>query len=466
MLNVPPKVLSVISRHTLLKTHDHVLAAVSGGPDSVALLEMLARLRDRYRFTLGAAYFDHGLRPRETPAEAGLVEARAATWGIPFYQGRGQTRDQARERRISVQMAARELRHAFLEQVRRTEGYDKIALGHTADDQVELFFLRLLRGAGPEGLGGMPPATATGIIRPLLGLTKAEVLAWLEGEGLDWCRDSSNLSRRYRRNRLRLDLLPELARHYNPRLTEAVARTQELLREEDDFWSRETVRLLAEWGVGGSGPWSMEIRELLGLHPALARRVLRKAVLRADPALAGLNCAQVEAALHLGRRPRGGGETALPGGWRLVREGGRLRLTPPGGPAADAPGETPLPPGEAGEGAAGGWIFTWRTLTREAAGEPETASPRRVWLDREQVTLPLRVRPWRPGDRFRPRGMTGTKKLQDLFVDAKVPRGERGRVPLVLSRGEIIWVVGLRLAESVGLKPETATVLILEARPE
>lgn len=471
MAAIPAQVLPFITRHGLLQAGDRILVGVSGGPDSVALLHVLGRLTPRYRLSLGAAYFDHGLRPEAAPAEAELVAAQATAVGARFYRGQGEAARRARELKVSVQMAARDLRRGWLEELRHREGYAKLALGHTADDQTELFFLRLLRGAGPEGLGGMPPATAAAVIRPLLALTKAEVTAWLEQEGIPCCQDASNRSRKYGRNRIRLDLLPELARTYNPNLAGTVARTQALLREQDDYCRQEALRWLKTWGLTAGGPWRLKTEGLAGVHPAVARRALREALLRADAALAGLNFPQLEQALHLALRPQTSGTAALPGGWRLVRDGGWLELTAEAAPQEPPPGEYVFPPGEAGECTALGWQFRWRRLPREAA--PEAAAQPQpgtgpgtmttVALDYERVRLPLAVRTWRGGDRFRPAGMAGSKKLQDVFVDAKVPRRERSGIPLVLSGGEIAWVVGMRVAEPVRVRPETREVLLITA---
>ena len=239
--DLPEWVLTYARREGLFATGDRVLVAVSGGPDSVALLHLLVRLAPELGLDLGVAHFDHGLRGEDSRADADFVADLARRLGLPCHQGRGQVRDAARRDQVSLQMAARKLRLQFLQDTRRGHGYAKLALGHTADDQVELFWLRLLRGAGLEGLKGMWPATPEGLVRPLLAVGKAVLLAWLEQEALPYRLDASNLSRAYLRNRVRLDLLPHLTRSYNPRLAQTIWRTQSLLQEDERLLARDTA---------------------------------------------------------------------------------------------------------------------------------------------------------------------------------------------------------------------------------
>ena len=239
--DLPEWVLSYARREGLFTTGGRVLVAVSGGPDSVALLHLLVRLAPELGLDLGVAHFDHGLRGEDSRADAEFVADLARGLRLPCHQGRGQVRDAARRDQVSLQMAARKLRLQFLQDTRRGHGYARLALGHTADDQVELFWLRLLRGAGLEGLKGMWPATPEGLVRPLLAVGKAVLLAWLDQEALPYRLDASNLSRAYLRNRVRLDLLPHLTRGYNPRLAQTIWRTQSLLQDDERLLARETA---------------------------------------------------------------------------------------------------------------------------------------------------------------------------------------------------------------------------------
>jgi tRNA(Ile)-lysidine synthase len=446
-------------RENLFAAGDRVLVAVSGGPDSVALLHLLHRLKNDLQLTLGVAHFDHGLRGRQSQEEARFVAGCAASLSLPCHLGEGDTREVARKERISLQMAARRLRLRFLQDTCRSHGYPKLALGHTADDQVELFVLRLLRGAGPDGLRGMLPATPEGLVRPLLAVGKEAILAWLEQESLPYRQDPSNLKRDYLRNRVRLDLLPQM-QSYNPRLKEAVWRTQALLQEEARLLAPEVSRAFQEVGEASTPDfYRVHLPGFLELPAALQKLVVR-AVLQSLLAEYPLSAAQVGAVLDLARAKQSGGLIAL-GTCRVARAGGELHIFS----RLPAPSRDPAwLPSSPGRFEAGGWI--WRLADR---GCPPPADrppgPQIAWLDRDRLRFPLQVRHFKPGDRFWPGGAPGPKKLQDFLVDEKIPRWLRAYLPLVLSNEEIVWVAGLRVAEPAKVTNASGKLLEMELSP-
>lgn len=470
--DLPSWVKAYVRQEGLCRPGDRVLAGVSGGPDSVALLHLLYQLRQDLGLELAVAHFDHGLRGSESEEDAAFVVRLARDLALTCHRGEGRVKELARAERISLQMAARRLRLDFLRQTCRHQGYTKLALGHTADDQVELFFLRLLRGAGPEGLKGMWPATPEGLVRPLLALGKDTLLAWLHQEGLSYRQDLSNLDRRYLRNRFRLDLLPGLLL-FNPRLREAVWRTQALLQEEERLLAQETDRAW-EAVARPLAPevFALALPRLLGLPPGLQKRVLRAAVGK----LAGgreITSAQVAALLALARGEKSGGQLPL-GEVRVARAGRELHVfqnlaaPPPGSvtllsatlvslqKTGNRKQKTLVSPE--------GWGWRLRRLPGPLP-QPRPTSPLTAWLEAEKVEFPLEVRHFRPGDRFWPLGAPSPKKLQDFLVDNKIPRWLRPHLPLVESGGTIIWVVGLRIAEPAKLTPNTRHILELEATP-
>jgi tRNA(Ile)-lysidine synthase len=456
-----PAVRRFASAEDLFAPGSRVLVAVSGGPDSVALLHLLLRIAPEWGLRLGVAHFDHGLRGEVSREEARFVAGLARDLELPCHAGGGDVRGLAKAGKISLQMAARRLRLGFLEKVRRDHGYHRLALGHTADDQVELFFLRLLRGAGSEGLKGMWPRTPGGLVRPLLSVGKVVLLAWLHQEQLPYREDQSNLSRRYLRNRVRLDLLPKLERDYNPRLRAAVWRLMTHLQEDERLLAETTGEALNTVGRWLTRDWTaLAIPRLLALAPALQARLLRRA-LGHFLSHQEITSTQVKNLAALAQGKKSGG-TMTYGSCQVARAGQELHffspLPPPPGPQStllSALGTVESP---------GGWRLEARSLSKPRP-DRHPLSPALVWLDQDQVSFPLSLRLVLPGDRFWPEGAKGARKMQDFLVDAKIPRWLRPYLPLVISGEVIIWVPGLRLAESVKLAPATSRVLELEVSP-
>jgi tRNA(Ile)-lysidine synthase len=459
--DLPQWVLAYARRERLFTPGDRVLVAVSGGPDSVALLHLLLRLRSPLGLDLGVAHYDHGLRGEASQGDAGFVADLAQGLGLPCHLGRGEVKAAARRNKVSLQMAARQLRLQFLRETRQRQAYTRIALGHTADDQVELFWLRLLRGAGLEGLKGMWPATPEGLVRPLLAVGKAPLLAWLEQEALPYRVDASNLSRTYLRNRVRLDLLPHLSQLYNPRLAQTIWRTQALLQEEERLlardaeaaWDRLARRLAPDC-------FALDLPRFFSLEPALQRRVLRLAVAKIGAAVT-LTAPQVGALLALARSQRSGGLISLGEGVQVARAGPALHvMTPLPDPPRQA---TPLSTGPGRVDSPDGW--RWQMSRRSWRPGDPWPPPEVAWLDPDRLSWPLMARAWRPGDRFWPQGASGPQKLQDFFVNAKIPRWLRPHLPLVADAGQIVWVPGLRVAETVRPGPACREILEITVAP-
>lgn len=463
--DLPEWVLTYARREGWFAAGDRVLVAVSGGPDSVALLHLLVRLAPELRLDLGVAHFDHGLRGEDSRADADFVAGLARRLGLPCHQGCAQVRDAARREQVSLQMAARKLRLQFLQETRHGHGYDKLALGHTADDQVELFWLRLLRGAGLEGLKGMWPATPGGLVRPLLAVGKAVLLAWLEQESLPYRLDASNLSRAYLRNRVRLDLMPYLARGYNPRLAQTIWRTQRLLQDDERLLAREAAAAWDRVARRLAGDcFALDLDRFFCLEPALQRRVLRTGVARLGADLT-LTAPQVAALMALAGGERSGGLISLGKEGENVqaaRSGRALHLMK--ALPDPAPEATLLPDSPAAVDSPAGW--RWRISRRACRPGDPWPPPEVAWLNPARVSLPLTARGWQPGDRFWPLGAPGPKKLQDFLVDAKIPRWLRPHIPLVAAAGgEIVWVAGVRIADPVKLQPDKGEALEITLAP-
>lgn len=439
------------------------MVAVSGGPDSVALLHLFCRLREAWGWRLHVAHLDHQLRP-EAEAEARFVWNLARDWGLGISLGREQVRSRARPG-DSLEDVARRVRREFLLRVARVMGAEKVVLGHHADDQAETVLLHLLRGSGTGGLAGM--AWQQGVfVRPLLEVTRAEIESYCSRHRLPFVRDPSNADPSFWRNRIRGELIPLLQSKFNPRIVEAVGQTAQVLAEEDRYLEEELDRLWPHL-LSEVRPERVALvrSELAALPLALRRRAVRRAffllVGRENNFLTYRQVEEVLATL-LGQP---GKRISLPQGVTAFGEGERLVLSRK--PPAPFPDDLPWPPCRRlpvpGRVQMGGWQIEAEILDREEGAEP--GSRWQVDCDWDRLSGPLFLRYWQPGDYFWPRGLGRRKKLQDFFVDAKVPRAQRHRIPLVVCAEGIVWVVGYRPDERWKVTPATSRILRLYALP-
>jgi len=443
------RVARTIARHEMVAAGDHVLVALSGGPDSVALLAALHALAGRLQLRLTAAHFNHGWRGAESVRDQACADDVAARFGVSCVVGSPGAPLARRNREAS----ARAARYAFLERVAAAHGCTRIATGHTADDQAETVLLHLLRGAGWDGLSGIPPVRNATVIRPLIGWERRDVLAFLDDQGLPFCHDSSNTDRRFLRNRVRLEILPCL-QALNPRATHHLAAAATLAAGER--------AALDAWAAAMLGPEAvLTVATLRAVAAGLRGRLVRTWLRRHRGSLRRLSAAHVQAVVDLALGGRPNAEGALPGG-RVVRAyDGFAWVGEPPPAVPDVAYE--IVPGRAID-LAGGWRIVAAVDTR-----PDTpvAPPVDLWTclaDADVVSVPLHVRRGRAGDRIQPLGMTGHRKLQDVFVDRKVPRTERRSCPVVTVADAVLWVPGVVRSAHALIGPGTRSVLRLSAQ--
>lgn len=453
-------VQATIDRHRMLATGDIAVLAVSGGVDSMVMLHLLLRLRSRYRISLHVAHLNHNLRETESAQAAEFVRGRCQACQVPvtiMTAGRATLRE---ERTDSLQAAARDLRYRFLRQVADEQGANRIVLGHHRHDQAETVLMNLLRGSGARGLGGIPPVRGR-IIRPMIDCSREEIEQYARQEGIAYVEDSSNRDLSYSRNRIRLGLLPELAKRYNPRVVHALANTATILEAEDSCLNEiaETARRAAL--IAQSHEQSvLSVPGLAALPTALRWRVIRRSVEELRRGRSGLTFQQVLVIDRLVLTEGAQGVIHASGRLRVRRAGEHMILSMGEGCAADR--ITSIPLVIPGLTAIAGSSFILRSdLLDEWSGNEPSPDPWTALLDADRAGHELYVRGWEEGDRFVPLGLDGRKKLQDFFVDEKVPRDRRGSVPLVVSGGRIAWVVGLRVDERFKVSGSTRRVLRL-----
>jgi tRNA(Ile)-lysidine synthase len=445
------EVARAVRRHRLLRRRDSVLVGVSGGPDSVALLLALDEL-GRSGWRIGVAHVNHHLRARESDRDQRFVEKLARRLGYEIHVTHARLRSKA-----NLEERARYARYRALSAVARRRGYRRIATAHTIDDQAETVLHHVIRGTGGKGLAGVRPERADGVIRPLLGVSRAQVIAFLRRRGARHRVDRTNRDPRFTRNRLRARVLPLLERELNPRVKEALSRLAELSREDEDLLERVARRSGRRVLHGGH----LVCARLASIHPALQRRVVRAWLARMRGAAKAIELDHVERARALASTGHDGQSLSVPGG-SLARHRGRLYWNPrQKRPARYA---RRIVPG--GEVVVSGWRVRAQSVRRAVDPGPWRAVFDSAKLDGSR----LRVRSARPGDRIRPLGLGGSKKLQDVFVDAKVPRHERATWPILEAGGSIAWVAGLVRSEKALVGRASRRLLVVEAlrqnRPE
>ena len=447
-----------IKAHDLARPGTGVVVAVSGGSDSVALAHLLCSLdRAGELRVLGLAHFNHQLRPAADEDEQFCARV-AQSLARPFLADREQVAERAKAERRSLEDAAHRARHEFFQRASRHFGAYVVALAHTRDDQAETFLLRLLRGAGARGLAAMHPRHGT-IIRPLLECRRADLRAYLDSQQIAFVCDESNEDLTIPRNRIRAELLPLLERRFNPSIVDVLADEAEIAREEWRWMTRAANEISPRVCRREGESWRIDVQALSSLSVALARLIVQGAMTEAARGRP-VSFAHVEDALRLARE---GGALDRPG-HRMERLGGEVVLTNMKTRKANL-FEYPLSvPGEV-ELVEAGYVVSAETAATAAAtgailGNAKVGMAR---LDRCSGSLTVRNR--RSGDRFRPLGVGGRKKLQDFFVDRKVPRERRDDVPLVVDKADrIVWVAGHSIDDEFRVTDPAQAVLILRLR--
>jgi len=469
-----------IQNRRLLKPGRAILAAVSGGLDSMVLLHALHQLSSRHRWHLTVAHFNHQLRGRSSDADEKLVRQTAAAMRVPFVAGRANVKEFAQKSKWSVEMAARKLRHDFFARTAKERKIRVIALAHHADDQVELFFLRVLRGAGGEGLAGMrwrapsPADSKIMLVRPLLDATKAELRGFARENKIRFREDATNASLDLPRNRVRHELLPLLRRHYQPALAKTVLRLMEIVGAEADLVGETARQWLVSKQKVGRTPRPVLARKpgradlLVGLDAR--QRVPTRLVFNDLPVAVQRRALQLQLS-----------EAGVPADFDLIESLHEsadvpVSLSPELSVLRDATGAVSLRlaqrydfnaremvvrlAGRAGDVEFDGVHFGWRLEAGPNFARPHDRKACESF-DADKVGGRITLRHWRPGDRFQPIGLKSPVKLQDLFTNRKIPRARRrDLVVAATENGGIFWVEGLRISENFKLTPQTRRRLV------
>jgi len=444
-----------IAKYRMIRHGDRVIVAVSGGVDSVCLLDVLHSLKEVLGIELIVAHFDHGLRPGEDASETEFVKSLAASFDCDFVTKTADTDLQPET--ASLEERARDVRYRFLKNVKEQFSAQKIAMGHNLNDQAETVLMRLLRGSGPSGLSGIPPVRDTHIIRPLIEMTRSEIESYLSKRGLSHIIDSSNSETRYVRNEIRLNLLPQLQK-YQPRIVEILGRTATIMREENTWLEAKATRWLKKWAeTGSNNKIVLPLLQFNGLPEPLKNHVIRQALKRKGGSLRRISLPNIDAIKQIATGSKPQAEITLPNMLVVKRVYDRLIFS-------ESKPQTPErfcyiieKPGVFDLEILGGTI-QFEEVERNALVELKT-SPWAACLDADRITYPLTLRNFRPGDRFVPLGMTGHKKLKSFFIDMKIPSHVRARLPILLQGNELIWVCGIRIDDRFKVTSRTRRIL-------
>ncbi len=438
--NILAKVEDFCRANNLLRHSQILLIACSGGPDSLALADIFCRLQEKYDLTLHIAHAEHGIRGASSLADAAFVENFCQERKLPFHIRHLNVPSFAKEHKLSEETAARRLRYDFLRTVAKEIHADGIVTAHHLNDQAETVLQHLLRGAGPQGLSGMKPVSGD-ILRPFLCLYRAEIEAYCSERQLKPRHDDTNLCTCYERNRIRLELMPQLEK-YNGKAAAAICRSARLIADEHDFIIEYAKSRTAELSCKKDGAVSLSIEKLQGEHLSIRREIYRQAISEMTSSLADITFEHIEKIDSFLYDGHTGALLQLPGGIRITRSYEILKIFPAAKEGntpvsaeynivASVNGSTLLP---------GGFVLSIRPV--------ESIFPVKgrdtIFIDADKIAGRLIVRNRRRGDKITPKGMSGSKKIKDILIDSKIPAERRDLVPLVCDDMGIIWLSGIR----------------------
>ena len=456
------KLQATLKKFNMLTKGETLLVAVSGGPDSVALLFALQELREQWQVKVKVIHVNHNLRGEDSLRDALFVEKLAGELGLACYIREVDVKGYWKDSGLSKQMAARELRYRLLEETAAEVGATRIALGHNANDQMETVLMNFLKGAGLEGLTGIPPVRGC-YIRPLIEIPRAEIMAYCEDNHLQPVIDESNLEPIYLRNKIRLELIPLLEREYNPALLQGVQRLTEVLREEDELAALLTTQNMEEVVENNQeSKMVLQIHKFNSLPVALQRRIIRHVWRELTGQSQGLHFDHVAEILNLAQQGQSGSSLDLAQGVKVRKSYNRLVFGY--NEVKDRIGFFQYPlvvPGRT-EIAELARVIETGIMDKDEAAHLQRAEGVKAFLDWEAFDGPLSIRRRQEGDSFQPLGAPGTKKLKDFFIDKKVPRWERDSIPVVCCGQRIVWVAGYSIAEPFKVREGTKKILCLE----
>ena len=452
---IEKRVLSTISKYQMITEGDSIIVAVSGGADSVCLLKILYALKEYLNIRLLVAHLNHGLRPKADGKETKFVATLAKRLNLAFISDKCNTITKAQG--TSIEEKAREMRYQFFQKALDENHAQKLALGHTMNDQAETVLMHFLRGTGLTGLAGIPPIRQNCFIRPLIEITRNQIHSYLKQNNESFIMDSSNLETRYLRNKIRLELLPLLL-DYQPKLIEHLGELALSCRQEAQVLDNEATKLLNMITVDSSHHYlDVSLTNFSTLTCSLQYRIIRQAIKKIKGDLRKIDRGHIKAVVDCANNNKPQMKLNLPENIIVKRIYNRLRFS------------------FGGRIETHNYSYVINTLGKYQIREinktisfteisnddfkVSSPTPQEVFLDLDMLKWPLKARNFRMGDKFIPLGMNGFKKVKDIFIDKKIPSEERKKIPILVSHDDIVWVHGIRIDDRYKIKQSTKRIL-------
>jgi tRNA(Ile)-lysidine synthase len=461
-MSVFKQVKGFIKNRKLLNLNDQLVVGVSGGPDSLALLHILTKLQSDYQLKLHVAHLNHKLRGEAARRDAQFVEKIADEWNLSVTVEARDVKAYQQQESLSLEEAARKVRYDFLLGLVEKLNFDKLVVGHHADDQAETVLMNFIRGAGLKGLGGINPE-ARGVVRPLLNVTKEELKQYCKKYELNPCFDATNAQSNQLRNKIRLELIPLLKENYNQNLTATLNRSAEIFRQEDKFLRSYARRQLEEIMIKeAEAEIRVATKQLLRYDLALQRRIVREGLHSLVGTYKDFYYQHIEAILELAGQEESGKQLDLPQGVivgsnydQLIFSTHELAADIDYFEVKASIGQTRIPELEL--------LVKSEVFPSSYSWEKESQKSKIACLDFSQIGTEFFIRQRQPGDSFKPLGLQGTKKIKDFFIDEQIPRWQRDKTPIFTTRsGRIFWVGGIRIDDRFKITETTDQILRVE----
>lgn len=452
------KFLSFIKKNFLIDKNDRVLVGLSGGPDSVCLLHLLYVVQNELGIKLGAAHINHQIRGDDANKDEEYSKCLAEKLGIPFYSLKKDVNGYAKEMGISSETAGREIRYGFFKELMEKEGFTKVATAHNANDQVETILMRVMRGTGIDGLCGIPVKRDGIFIRPILFMERDEIENYCVENNLSPRIDKTNLERDYSRNKIRLDLIPYMKENFNPNLVQSINRMIELLTEDNDYLQKNVDKYFNEFIKYEENGLKIK-KEVCDLHFSILSRIIRKALISVSKSNYDFEHKHIKEIIYLFSMETGK-NIDLPNGLIVSSVYGDVKIRKREQIEKNQLKQLVIDKNSLKNR----YEFEKYSIIFDIIKSNTKFNNNNYikYFDYDKINGNIIIRTRKDGDKIRPLGMKGSKKIKDIFIDAKIPLEERGNIPIVQFDEKIAWVVGVRAADDFKVTSETQKILRIE----